>query len=112
MNLSKPHPQPLPESGRGGRPRFLGASVFHPLQLEGVGGRQYKTLTMKKLLRFFIITATIAMVLALYSFANDLLCEAAMVNFETTVNAIYSTLIGLVCVAFISLTIMFFMEEL
>jgi len=67
---------------------------------------------MKKLKRFFIITGTIAVVLALYSFANDLLCEAALANLERAINAIETTLIGLLCVAFISLTIMFWRDEL
>ena len=67
---------------------------------------------MKKLLRLFIITGTIAVVLALYSFANDLLCEAALANLERTINAIETTVLGLLCVAFITLTIMFWRDEL
>ncbi len=68
--------------------------------------------TMKKLLRFLGIISLVAVSLAVYSFGNAMVENCAMIDLERTINYIESSLLGLLCVAFISLTIMFWREEL
>lgn len=113
MNLNKrPHPQPLPKLGRGGRhdvPESIG-SFFPPFG--GTEGGSSKTITMKKLIRFFGIIALVGVLLALFSFGNAIVQDYAMIDLERTINYIESSLLGLLCVAFISLTVMFWRDEL
>jgi len=68
--------------------------------------------TMKKLLRLFMLIGVMAVVLALFSFGNALVEDCAMIDLERTINYIESSLLGLLCVAFISLTVMFWRDEL
>jgi hypothetical protein len=67
---------------------------------------------MKKLLRFIGIISLVSVSLAVYSFGNAMVEDCAMIDLERTINYIESSLLGLLCVAFISLTIMFWREDL
>jgi len=67
---------------------------------------------MKKLLRIFGIIGLVAVSLALYSFGNAMVQDYAMIDLERTINYIESSLLGLLCIAFIILTGIFLRDEL
>lgn len=111
MNLNKPTPLSPPKRGeeRHDVPKSVGSSS--PSNWRGLGGG-LNLYTMKKLLRFIGIISLIAVSLAVYSFGNVIVQDCAMIDLERTINYIESSLLGLLCVAFISLTIMFWREDL
>ena len=98
MNLNKPH----------SAKRIEHSELHYAL----CAPRSANLYTMKKLLRYFGLIGLLAIVLALYSFGNAVVCEYALTDLEKTLERIETALLSLVAVMFIILVIAYWRDEL
>jgi hypothetical protein len=74
--------------------------------------RSANLITMKKLLRLFMLIGVLAVVLALYSFGNAVVCNYALDDIERTIGFIEKALLSLVAVMLIVFIIAWWRDEL